>query len=101
MYQLIRCFDLAAQKINSQNISLGGKYSCLELTVVVNYFQNSLIGCDDPVKATKEKFQDNEDIFNEIIAVEEAKDSGGQARELVKKFGMACPMPGRLDDISG
>merc|ERR1711963_689273 len=31
-------------------------------------------GCDDPLKATKEKFQDNKDIFNEIIAVEEAKD---------------------------
>ena len=59
-----------------------------------------ILGCDDPVKATKEKFKNNTDIFNEIVAVEEAKDSGEQAKQLVKKFGMACPMPGRLKDIS-
>ena len=47
----------------------------------------------DPIEATKEKFKDTE-IFQEVIAVEEAKHSGGQARDLVKRFGMACPMPG-------
>ena len=59
-----------------------------------------ILGCDDPLNATKEKFKDNTEIFNEINAVEQAKDSGEQAKQLVKKFGMACPMPGRLKDIS-
>ena len=42
----------------------------------------------------KEKFKDDEEIFNEIVAVEEGKLDGREAKYLVKKFGMACPMPG-------
>jgi len=49
---------------------------------------------DDPIKATKEKFETSKDIFNEIVAVEEGLNAGKTAKELVKKFGMACPMPG-------
>merc|ERR1719338_53088 len=49
---------------------------------------------EDPVNATKEKFESNKDIFNEIIAVEKGLKEGKTAKELVKKFGMACPMPG-------
>ena len=51
-------------------------------------------GVDDPIKATKEKFATEKDIFNEIVAVEEGLNAGKSAKELVKKFGMACPMPG-------
>ena len=49
---------------------------------------------EDPVKATKEKFESNKDIFNEMIAVEKGLKEGKSAKELVKQFGMACPMPG-------
>jgi len=51
-------------------------------------------GNADPVKATKEKFSQNDVIVKEITAVEEGKAAGESARDLVKKFGMACPMPG-------
>ena len=49
---------------------------------------------NDPIKATKEKFLAHKDIINEIIAVEDGKSSEKSAKELVKKFGMACPLPG-------
>jgi len=49
---------------------------------------------EDPVNATKEKFESNKDIFNEMIAVEKGLKEGKSAKELVKQFGMACPMPG-------
>ena len=50
-------------------------------------------GSADPVAATKEKFKESE-IGQEISAVEEGIASGETAKDLVKKFGMACPMPG-------
>ena len=49
---------------------------------------------EDPVKSTKEKFAANKDILNEITAVENGLNEGKSAKELVKQFGMACPMPG-------
>jgi len=49
---------------------------------------------EDPFQAMKEKFKQNEDIFNEIVAVEKGKAAGEEAKYLVKRFGMACPMPG-------
>ena len=61
-----------------------------EAFLISQYIQ----GSSDPIKATKEKFKDIGDIFNEINAVEDEMASGGQARYLVKKFGMACPVPG-------
>ena len=51
-------------------------------------------GSSDPINATKEKFHTHKDIINEIIAVEDGKASEKSAKELVKKFGMACPLPG-------
>jgi hypothetical protein len=51
-------------------------------------------GEDDPIGKTKEKFEDNTDIVKEIEAVEQGKNEGQDAKVLVKKFGMACPMPG-------
>jgi ADP-ribosylglycohydrolase len=49
---------------------------------------------DDPIGKTKKKFEDNTDIVKEIEAVEQGKNEGHDAKFLVKKFGMACPMPG-------
>ena len=51
-------------------------------------------GSEDPVAATKEKFSGNQMILEEIKAVEDGKAAGETAKDLVKKFGMACPMPG-------
>ena len=51
-------------------------------------------GSKDPVGITKEKFFENQQICQEIEAVEKGKAAGKSAKVLVKEFGMACPMPG-------
>lgn len=53
-----------------------------------------LQGAEDPIGATKLKFNDNKDIAGEIAAVQEGMASGASPQDLVKKFGMACPLPG-------
>lgn len=50
-------------------------------------------GSSDPIKATKENFKENGDIFNDINAVGDEMASGVQARYFVKKFGMLAPYP--------
>ncbi len=45
----------------------------------------------DPLEATKEKFPS---ISEEISIVQKEKSEGATPQALVKKFGMACPMPG-------
>jgi len=51
-------------------------------------------GAENPIEATKEQFKKDENIIKEINAVLDGKKSGKSAQELVKTFGMACPMPG-------
>lgn len=53
-----------------------------------------LKGTENPIEATKDHFKENEMILNEINAVLEGKKAGQSAEELVKKFGLACPLPG-------
>ena len=51
-------------------------------------------GSKNPLENTKEKFFENKKIYKEIEAVEKGKADGKSAKDLVKEFGMACPMPG-------
>lgn len=51
-------------------------------------------GSDDPINATKDKFKDIGFLVKEISAVQDEKAAGVTVKEMVKKFGMACPLPG-------
>ena len=99
---LVTALPLIIQQSMNQDLDLDKVFTLLtqdpfalkhhqaEAFLISQYIQGSA----DPVKATKEKFKKNEDTFYEISAVEDEKASGGQAKHLVKKFGMACPVPG-------
>lgn len=64
----------------------------VEAFLISQFIQSS----EDPITATKEKFKDvKETIVNEMSAVQDEKAGVvTTAREMVKKFGMACPLPG-------
>ena len=50
---------------------------------------------DDPIAKIKSDFAVKfPDIVEDIEAVEEWKATGADTPNLVKKFGMACPLPG-------
>ncbi len=51
-------------------------------------------GNPDPINAAKAKYSDDKMIADEIDNVLEGVKSGADPKDLVKKFGWACPMPG-------
>ena len=84
MDKLKSCFEIMTTKQESLD------HHEVEAFLINEYIK----GAEDPIEITKDHFKQNEKIVGEINAVLEGKESGKSAEELVKKFGMACPMPG-------
>ena len=84
MDKLKSCFEIMTTKPESLD------HHEVEAFLINEYIK----GAEDPIEITKDHFKQNEKIIGEINAVLEGKESGKSAEELVKKFGMACPMPG-------
>ena len=84
MDQLKSCFQIMSTKDDAINHYKAEAF-------LINEF---IKGTENPIEVTRAKFGDDENISREIDAVLEGKRSGQSAKELVKKFGMACPMPG-------